>query len=756
MKILPCVRCFDRLSLASRLMIVAALAMVLGGTPLILITVRGMADSYYMELEEDLDDGLDSVVSLLTEQAVVGDYAAIQQLLDGRVKRSIVALIAWTDAQDHSITARSRSFSIEAPDWFAAWIGFPNLQGERALRVGGKDYGKVFMRLTTAPMVNLIWHTFVRQVQVILFGGLLTLVLVLLLLKYGLRPLHRLANGAARFGQGDYSVRIAPGGAPELLPSIRAFNDMAGKIKALLDSQQEREAALKESEGRLRDITSNLGEGVLMLDAGWRMSFMNPEAERLLGWPVAELLGKDAHALLHRHPDGTKMPGNRCPIRDANLAGNTYRSRDESFARRDGSTFCVSLVSAPILKNGEVTGSVVAFYDNTARKQAEGTLRKFSRAVEQSANSVVITDAHGNIEYVNPSFCETTGYAASEAIGQNPRILKSGDTPPEEYVRLWGAISSGGVWRGEFHNRRKDGSLYWESASIAPIRNEKGEITHFVAVKEDITRRKEVEEELRRLNETLEQRVRDETAKSREKDHMLIRQSRLAAMGEMIGNIAHQWRQPLNALYLLLANIQDAQAYNELDPAYLGESVAKGQRLIDKMSSTIDDFRNFFKPDREKTQFSLEKAVRDALSVVEASLKSGHIAVDLKIERDDVTVSGFPNEYAQVVANILGNAKDAIQQRQVRDGKVEITIGADDVYAYVAIRDNGGGIPEDVLEKIFDPYFTTREKGTGIGLYMSKMIIETNMNGRIEVRNVGEGAEFRIATPLYGNGTGNG
>ncbi len=268
----------------------------------------------------------------------------------------------------------------------------------------------------------------------------------------------------------------------------------------------------------------------------------------------------------------------------------------------------------------------------------------------------------------------------------------------------------------------------------------------------EVVEREQAEDEIRLLNETLEQRVQEEVAINREKDHMLIRQSRLAAIGEMIGNIAHQWRQPLNALGLLLDNIQDAHVHDELDSVCLGESVAKGQRLIDKMSSTIDDFRNFFKPDREKTQFSLEKAVRDALSVVEASLKSGHIAVDLKIERDDVTVSGFPNEYAQVVANILGNAKDAIQQRQVRDGKVEITIGADDVYAYVAIRDNGGGIPEDVLEKIFDPYFTTREKGTGIGLYMSKMIIETNMNGRIDARNTGEGAEFRIVVPLAGEG----
>ncbi|MDP2878588.1 MAG: ATP-binding protein [Sulfuricella sp.] len=285
---------------------------------------------------------------------------------------------------------------------------------------------------------------------------------------------------------------------------------------------------------------------------------------------------------------------------------------------------------------------------------------------------------------------------------------------------------------------------------LGAIREREAALTAYQAGLEDAVR--ERTEELKQLNETLEQRVQDEGIKNREKDHMLIRQSRLAAMGEMIGNIAHQWRQPLNALSLLLANIKDAYEFNELDRAYLDDSVAKGGQLIQKMSSTIDDFRNFFKPDREKQPFSLEKAVRDALSVVEASFRSGNIAVELKMERD-ATAMGFPNEYAQVVANILGNARDAIRERQVRDGKVEIVIGADDAYAYVAIRDNGGGIPEDVVEKIFDPYFTTREKGTGIGLYMSKMIIETNMNGRIEARNTGEGAEFRIVVPLA---TGNG
>jgi len=616
-KRLPCGQCWTNLSLASRLMIVAALAMLLGGTSLLYITVRSMADSYHAELAEQLNDGLDSLAIVLGEQAVVGDYATIQQMLDGRVKRKNVSLAGWTDAGGKSLIARDKPIPLQAPDWFVDWVGSPHYDSERNLEVGGQSYGKIFMRLTTVPTMNQIWHTFAWQLQIILFGGSLFFVLSALSLKYGLRPLYQLTQGAARFGQGDYSVRIVPGGVPEILPSIHAFNDMAGRIEGLLDAQ-----------------------------------------------------------------------------------------------------------------------------------------RKYMRALEQSANSVVITNALGDIEYVNPRFCEATGYTLEESIGQNPRILKSGETTPEEYQHLWASITVGGVWRGEFHNRRKDGSLYWESVSIAPVRNEKDVITHFVAVKEDITRRKEAEESLRRLNETLEQRVKEEVAKNREKDHLLIHQSRLAAMGEMIGNIAHQWRQPLNALGLLLSNIQDAYAHHECDQDYLDESVAKGQRLIGKMSSTIDDFRNFFRPDREKTRFSLEGAVRDALSVVETSFISSGITVALDVKQE-VSVMGFPNEYAQVVLNILGNAKDAILTHKVQNGRVEIAIGQDEVQAYVSIRDNGGGIEGEVMEKIFDPYFTTREKGTGIGLYMSKMIIENNMSGRIEVRNTHDGAEFRVVTPLSGNGADN-
>ncbi len=270
-------------------------------------------------------------------------------------------------------------------------------------------------------------------------------------------------------------------------------------------------------------------------------------------------------------------------------------------------------------------------------------------------------------------------------------------------------------------------------------------------LQEDIKARAKAEDALRKLNETLEERVAEELDKNREKDLLMIQQSRLAAMGEMIGNIAHQWRQPLNALALVLSNIKDAYQFNELNAGYLEQSVATGTRMIQKMSTTINDFRNFFLPDKEATEFSVLDQINEAISLVEASFKHSNIFIYLDAP-EDIHLTGFPNEYSQVLLNLLSNAKDAIIARGVEQGRVEILVEQGAGQGVVLIRDNGGGVPEEILDKIFEPYFSTKHLGTGIGLYMSKMIIERNMHGSIQVHNTGEGAEFVISTPLAREG----
>jgi C4-dicarboxylate-specific signal transduction histidine kinase len=262
-------------------------------------------------------------------------------------------------------------------------------------------------------------------------------------------------------------------------------------------------------------------------------------------------------------------------------------------------------------------------------------------------------------------------------------------------------------------------------------------------IMDDMERKKK---EVIELNITLKKRVNEEVAKSREKDQLLIQQSRLAAMGEMLSNIAHQWRQPLNTTGLIFQNIRDAYNYGELNKEYLDNTVDNAMKIVQNMSKTIDDFKNFFRSDKEKQQFDLKKSIGRALSLVYADFESSGIPVELEAA-EEITVTGYPNEYLQVILNILNNARDILTERKIENPRIEIRIFKENEIGVVTVMDNAGGIPEDIIERVFDPYFTTKEMGTGIGLYMSKMIIEKNMGGRLTVKNVDSGAEFRIEIP---------
>lgn len=255
---------------------------------------------------------------------------------------------------------------------------------------------------------------------------------------------------------------------------------------------------------------------------------------------------------------------------------------------------------------------------------------------------------------------------------------------------------------------------------------------------------------LEKVNKTLEERVKVELEKNREKELLLMQQSRHASMGEMIGNIAHQWRQPLNAIAVIIQNFQEAHDYNELNAEYVSTKVKKAMEIINFMSQTIDSFRHFFKPDKEKVVFEIEEVVSNTISFIDASFKNSNIQIKIN-KAKGLYVLGFPNEFSQVILNILNNAKDVLIERYIVDPIVSIDIFERNKKAFIRIADNAGGIHPESMNKIFEPYFTTKEedKGTGLGLYMSKMIIERNMQGRIFVDNNKEGAEFVIEIDLY-------
>ncbi|NQY21594.1 MAG: HAMP domain-containing histidine kinase, partial [Campylobacteraceae bacterium] len=253
------------------------------------------------------------------------------------------------------------------------------------------------------------------------------------------------------------------------------------------------------------------------------------------------------------------------------------------------------------------------------------------------------------------------------------------------------------------------------------------------------------------LNEGLELKIEEEISKRREQEQVLAQQSRLAGMGEMIGNIAHQWRQPLNALGLVIQNIKFSYDIGDLDDEYMERSAKKAKLLTASMSSTIDDFRNFFSPNKEKDVFDLNNIIEKTLSLVESTIVQNDIQINKIYDSSALDVFGFSNELSQAILNIFNNSRDALVENNINDPFIQIITYQNNDYAVLEISDNAGGIPKEIIKKVFDPYFTTKEqgKGTGIGLYMTKTIIENNMAGRISAVNKDDGVVFKIELSIF-------
>jgi len=247
------------------------------------------------------------------------------------------------------------------------------------------------------------------------------------------------------------------------------------------------------------------------------------------------------------------------------------------------------------------------------------------------------------------------------------------------------------------------------------------------------------------VNRDLEQRIRQEVEKSRAKDRLMLQQSRFAAMGEMIGNIAHQWRQPLNTLGLVIQQIQMEQEKGVMTDRLMKERVGKAMELLLNLSRTIDDFRNFFGQEVEAAPFKLAQVAVKTVNFFEPSCQDHDIKVSIE-GGSDLLFTGRANEFSQALLNILNNARDALLESRPAKPWIAVGIRDDQQRTVITVRDNAGGIDAEIIGKIFDPYFTTKEegKGTGIGLYMAKSIIGRNMHGQLSVSNLTEGAEFKI------------
>ncbi len=346
------------------------------------------------------------------------------------------------------------------------------------------------------------------------------------------------------------------------------------------------------------------------------------------------------------------------------------------------------------------------------------------------------TDLKGKITEVSDAFCDISGYKREDLIGKPHNIIRHPDMPKSAFKDLWDTIQAGKPWSGEVKNLKKDGGYYWVYANVEPLFNKKEEIEGYAAIRLDITDSVHLEEELIR---------------SKEKDKTLMHQSKLAQMGEMISMIAHQWRQPLTAISSTAGDLSLKLMLDNFEKEYFLEKLQKVDDLSQHLSHTIDDFRNFYKIDKQKESTIYSEVVEGAFTIIATSLEYKNIELISEFTCKK-TIYVHSNELKQVILNLIKNAEDALVENKIENPYIKIRTFDEDGYSCCEISDNAGGIPQDIIEKIFDPYFSTKTQkdGTGLGLYMSKMIIEENCEGSLLVRNDADGAVFDIKIPTQG------
>lgn len=356
------------------------------------------------------------------------------------------------------------------------------------------------------------------------------------------------------------------------------------------------------------------------------------------------------------------------------------------------------------------------------------------------------TNLSGEVTYVSEAFVKISGYSKEELIGKPQSLVRHPDMPKELFKELWQTIQNKKTWHGEIKNRTKEGGFYWIQAHISPDIDKDGNIIGYNAIREDITLRKAFEE----LTNTLEDRIYQEMLKNDKKTKHMLEQSRLALMGEMISMIAHQWRQPLSSISVISGTLLLDIDLDSYDEKSFRENLESINNLTQHLSATIEDFRGFFKENKEEVITDIKSIVENSISIISYGLANKNIQLEIDY-KDNPQVQTHVNEIKQVILNLIKNAEDILLEKEIANARILLTIYSDNEYASVDVEDNGGGVAEDVIEKVFDPYFSTKKakEGTGLGLYMSKTIVEEHCGGKLLLKNQREGACFSIKIPLY-------
>jgi PAS domain S-box-containing protein len=511
---------------------------------------------------------------------------------------------------------------------------------------------------------------------------------------------------------------------------------VAEKTRALESGRQ----ALMLSEERYRSLFDNNHTPMLIIDpADARLLEVNPAA--------CSFFGRSAEALCAMTlRDLAALPADETPPAEHDVARLFSRQRMADGSERDIEAFW-----GPInIEGRQLLFAIV--HDISARKSAEAQLRKLSQVVEQSPASIVITDLAGNIEYVNTAFETSTGYSLAEALGQNPRLLQSGHTPVGVYHDLWQTLSRGETWRGEFVNRRKDGSEYSELAIVAPVRREDGQISHFVTIKQDITEQKRLQAELDEHRLSLEAEVRQRTAEL----HLAMAQAEAAnqAKSAFLANMSHEIRTPMNAI-LGITHLLSRENPTPQQAIRLGKVNAAAQHLL----AVLNDILDLSKIEAgrltiESTDFLLGDVLDHVAGLINEPAAAKGLSVKVDAGNVPTWLHGDPTRLRQALLNYASNAIKFTEQGSICLSASLLGEEEDSLLIRFAVRDTGIGIASETIPQLFkafeqaDPSTTRRYGGTGLGLAITRRLAELMGGGTGVESEPGAGSCFWFTVRL--------
>jgi PAS domain S-box-containing protein len=516
---------------------------------------------------------------------------------------------------------------------------------------------------------------------------------------------------------------VGPGAAPGASALLRN----ALELKRLREEKRKTEQLLRHSETWFQALVNHCYDGISVVDAQGIIRYTNPALLHILGRSPEELVGQ--HMFTAVHPDDVAVT--QAAFADLlRHAGKTVHQLIRS-RHADGSWRWLETTATSHIGEPPINGIVVNFRDVTERKTAEDRLRLQAAALEAASYGLIITDREGIIQYVNPAFTAMTGFSAAEALGQTPRICKSGKHGPETYRRLWETILAGQVWRGELINARKDGSLYTEVQTITPVRDEHGAITHFIGIKQDITERKALEAQF-------------------------LQAQKMEAFGQLAGGVAHDF----NNLLTVIGGCTDLLLQGEVKPEMRREILSQIKKASDRAAGLTNQLLAF-----SRRQVLLPQVVDLNVLVAEQEkmlrrLIGEDVQLVVQYDPDLHRIRADPGQLQQVILNLAINARDAMP----RGGQLTIAtrnVTLDDAfvtshpqvrpggYVLLEVRDTGCGMTPEVQARIFEPFFTTKEAGKGAGLGLATVLgIVGQSGGVIDVESqLGKGTSFRIYLP---------